>query len=426
MRFAAPCSLIAVVLVASLSGCAPTKEGIKNRQAANDRMNVVSAQISYDQAKQLFATGQLDKALREIDKAIERFSTMGEYDLLRGRILLEQARLEQSLQSFTAALAKNPTLADAQYYAGVIYQRWSDDEQAYTCYSEAFRLAPDKVHYLLAAAESLVALGEFDEAQQLIEPKLAYFEHNAALRQLQAQIAMLKGDARHAADLYGEARLLNPDDLSLMEEAVWAQYAAAMYSQCYESAKALQEKLQHPPVSSEQYGDQGYSASADRSDLTHLEARCLAMMGRGVEARELYLKLTQTPNGNTTEPALWSELGTLCWELGDFRSLAQASSQLIAMAPERYEGYLFRAVNERHKGNIDEALRLFREACDRANGVALPFMMLGKALEQTGDVDGARLAYNQALQADPSSTEARTVLRRLDEGQVITEAPTDP
>lgn len=399
--------VLSSTLVSTLGGCAPTKEGVKNRQAAADRMNVVSAQVNFDQSKQLFATGQLDKALREIDKAIERYPESGEYYLLRGRILQEQARLEQALAAFTTALEKNPKLADAQYYAGVIYQRWSDDEQAFTCYNQAFEIAPDRVHYLQAAAESLVAMGELDKAEQLIEPKLAYFEHNASLRQLQAQIAMLKGDAKRAAALYSEARMLNPDDQTVLEEMMWAQYAAGMFSQCFDSARTLQTLAKEP-----------------RQDLVHLEARCLAMMGRGVEARELYLQLCKTRAG---DPSVWSELGTLAWELGDYRSLAQASVQMMAIAPERYEGYLFRAVNEKHKGNQAQAVELFREACNRAGGVTLPFLMLGQALEQSGDVTGARTAYNDALQTDPDSAEAKALLRRLNgqPQQQITAAPVD-
>ena len=42
------------------------------------------------------------------------------------------------------------------------------------------------MHYLLASAEALVAMGEFDQAEELIVPKMAYFEHNASLHQLQA------------------------------------------------------------------------------------------------------------------------------------------------------------------------------------------------------------------------------------------------
>jgi tetratricopeptide (TPR) repeat protein len=259
------------------------------------------------------------------------------------------------------------------------------------------------VHDLLAAAEALGAMGEFEQATALIEPKMAYFEHNAALRQLRAQIAMLQGDPKRSAELYAEARMLEPDDVSLQEEMLWAQYAAGYYSQCYETATAMQVKAAQP-----------------RTDLTHLQARCLAMMGRGVEARELYLQLVKT---RSAEASYWSELGTLCWELGDYRNLAQSSVQMMAIAPDRYEGYLFRAVNERHKGNTAEAQRLLKEACKRAGGVTLPFLMLGQSLEQSGDRAGAALAYNQALQADPDSAEARALLGRLNGDQQISAAP---
>lgn len=416
----------AALTITHLAGCAPTGEGMKNRAAANDRMNLVGAQVNFEQAKQLFASGQLDKSLREIDKAIARFPKAGEYHLLRGRILLEQARLEQALEAFTLAIEKSTTpeteasaqpkatpdemdkfrmatAAEAQYFAGVVYQRWSDDEQAFHCYSEAFRLGPDKVHYLMAAAESLVALGELQQADDLITPKMAYFEHNAGLRQLQAQIAMLRGDAKRSAEIYAEARMLNPDDTSLLEEMIWVQYAAGMYAQCYETAKTL-----------------CVTTGVERPDLMHLQARCLAIMGRGVEAREIYISLTKS---RAADPAVWSELGTLAWELGDYRSLAQASVQLMAIAPERYEGYLFRAANEKHKGNNEEALRLLRESCRRAGGSTLPFLMLGQTLEQTGDFSGARTAYNAALAADPQSSEAITFLRRLNGEQQITAAP---
>src|SRR5688572_15942748 len=166
MRISSIVSLTVLAAVAGLAGCSPTKTGVKNRQAANDRMNIVAAQINLEQAEQFFSTGQLDEALSEIDKAIARYPESGEYHLMRGRILLEQGRLEQSLDAFTTSLEKNPRLADAQYFAGVIYQRWSDDEQAHTCYQAAFELQPEKVHYLLASAEALVAMGEFDRAEE--------------------------------------------------------------------------------------------------------------------------------------------------------------------------------------------------------------------------------------------------------------------
>jgi hypothetical protein len=39
-------------------------------------------------------------------------------------------------------------------------------------------------------------------------------------------------------------------------------------------------------------------------------------------------------------------------------------------------------------------------------------------------MDGARLAYNEALKAQPHSTEAADLLRRLNEGLRLSSAPT--
>jgi Flp pilus assembly protein TadD len=136
------------------------------------------------------------------------------------------------------------------------------------------------------------------------------------------------------------------------------------------------------------------------------------MMTRNSEAREIYIELTRL---RPSDPVVWSELGTICWDLGDYRRVAQCSVQLISLAPERYEGYMLRGINEKHKGNLDEAVRLFTQAADKAPEIALPHMLLGQALEQAGDADGAKLAYAQAVKAQPASTEAQDLLRRLNE-----------
>lgn len=394
---------VALTVIALVSGCGPTKSGIEARSAAQDRMSAVSAQIHYNQAKQSYESGQFDKAEREIARAIDIFPNPAEYSVLQGRIFLETHKLEPALASFEAAIQKNPTLAEPHYFTGIVYQRWSNDREAHESYLKAFELEPTKAQYLLAAVESLITLGEFEQAKELIESKLAYFEHNAALRQLQGQIALLQGQPKQAAALYAEARLLNPEDQTLLEELTWAQYAAGQYGECHQSVKLLQEQSRER-----------------RSDLLHLEARCLTMMDRGPEARELYIELTRMRPADTSA---WSELGTLCWNLGDFRRVAQCSVQLISLAPDRYEGYMLKGINERQKGNLKEAAKLFAQASERADQTALPHLLLGQTFEQTGEVERARVAYHKALAAQPDSTEAQDLLGRLNEAKRLSSAP---
>jgi tetratricopeptide (TPR) repeat protein len=398
-------AIVTVVMVAgalALCGCMPTKTGIEARAAARDRMNAVTAQIHYGQAKQSFETGSFDRASREIDTAIAIYAESAEYYILRARIHLETHRLEEALDSLETAMEKDAKLAEPHYYAGIVYQRWSDDREAHESYLKAFELEPTKVQYLLAAAESLVTLGEFEQARLLIEPKLAYFEHNAALRQLQGQIALLQGQPKEAAALYSQARMLNPEDDLLLEELVWAQYAAELYGDCHASLKLLQERCKD-----------------ERADLVHLEARCLAHLDRTTEARDLYIQLTRL---RPSDVVAWSELGALCWDVGDYRRVAQCSVQIISLAPERYEGYMLQGINERHKDNLEAAAELLAQAAARAPDVALPHLLLAQTLEQKGDFDAARLAYNDALKAQPTSTEARDLLRRLNE-RLLTSVP---
>ncbi len=439
----------------SLTGCnGPTTAGKEARNAASVRMNVINAQVQFDQARQSFEAGQFDKATREIKFAIARYPDSPAYYVLQGRVFLETHQLESALNSFNTAIkvsgrtadqvkekssdrnqpsapkvettlrsdSASPALAEAHYFSGIVHQRWSDDTQAYQSYLKAYEVEPTNPQYLLAAAESLISLGQFDAAAELVSPKMAYFEHNAALRQLQGQIALLKGDPKKAASLYAEARLLNPDDTMLLAQLMWAQYASGMYGPCLESVRMLQKKT--ATLSGNGQRASNATPEVPNADLIHMEARCLKMMGRGPEARDLYINLSKL---SPTDATVWTELAALAWDLGDFRRVALSSVQVISLVPDRYEGYMFKGINERERGNLNEAATLFRQSTQRNGGseVALPHLLLGQTMQQCGDFTSARTSFQQALRIEPGNSEAAELLRRLDESQRISSAPTD-
>lgn len=391
MRLILTAGLAAALL--ATAGCGPTSHGKKMRTEARSRVDAFNSHLSYDQALQAFEVGRFDVARRQIDAALARFPKEADYHVLKGRICLETHELEKAIRSFQAAIEENESCAEAHYFAGIVLQRWSDDRAAYEHYRRAFEIESTNVQYLLASAESLVALGEFEAAAAMVEDKLAYFEYNSALRHLLGQIALMNGDPATAAECFAHARLLNPDDLLLLEELAWAQYAAGSFSQCYDSLVYLKQVMNEP-----------------RPDLMHLEARCLAMMDRGTEARDLYMKFVRV---NESDVEAWIELGSVAWQLGDLRRVAQAGARVIAIAPNRYEGYFLKGVYERESGNVREAIRLFGEAASRSSDAALPHLILGRALEETGDLDGALMAYAGAARIDASDSDTQMLLKRL-------------
>lgn len=403
-----PKCLFAAVLASSamfITGCG-TPNSQKVRTEANERVMFVKAQLHFDQANQAFATGQLDKALREVETSIAVYDKHAPYFVLLGRVYLETHRLELAMKAFQRAQEMAPTSAEAHYFAGIVNQRWSRHTDAAECYLRAYELEQENPQYLLAAAEAFITIKRFAEAERLVVSKLSYFEHNAAMRQLLAQLALLQGDPTRATTLYREARTLNPEDLLLHEELARAEFTAGQFAQCLHSVRQIMSRL-----------------GEKRPDLLHLEARCLTMMDQTTDARNVYLELSRVAPTNID---VWIELGNLAYAIGDFTRVAQAGVQAIAIAPERFEGYLLKGLFERHRGRLNESLVLFEQAATLSPDAVMPQLMLGSALAQNGDLDGAIAAYGRAVRNDPDNARARAMLdQAIRQSSVIASEPTD-
>jgi hypothetical protein len=83
-----PLSIAAVAGLAAaalLSACAPRTAGLEARRDADERFRRTTSLVSFDQSKQAFESGDLDKARREIESAIARSDKEARYWTLLGR-----------------------------------------------------------------------------------------------------------------------------------------------------------------------------------------------------------------------------------------------------------------------------------------------------------------------------------------------------
>ena len=116
----------------------------------------------------------------------------------------------------------------------------------------------------MAAAETLVAMGEHERAEDLLMSKIDYFEHAPAIPHLMGQIAMLRNDPELAIERFTEARVLDAENVQLLEELAWAQYEAEQFGDCIETVRRVQDKV------SEQRVDLGLPRGAlPRDDRQH-------------------------------------------------------------------------------------------------------------------------------------------------------------
>ena len=329
----------------------PSKVGQLARKKAYERMNLVNADLASQQARQQFEVGQLDAAIATIDVAINRYPDKSEYHLLRGRILLEQHKLNDARSAFETSSSLNPGSAESHYLLGVLHQRCSDDEAALHSYAIASEKNPSHAQFFLAWIETLVALDRDREAIDLLLGN-HQFQHQASIPALLGQIYLRTGNPKSAAQYLADSRSLGNDDPILFADLAMAEFRASMYAECLMTLRELE--LTSP------------------NGLTLLQRRTrgksLAATGRLIQGRDICLLVTrQTPQ----DADAWIDLGYIAWKMGDYRRLEACGNEISTLSPSSLEGPLFVGKAAQKAQNADLATSLFAKAAALAENEEL-------------------------------------------------------
>ena len=392
MRQLLSITVSSLVLVSLLSACAPRSTGLQARKEADSRFQKTTSLVSYDQAKQAFASGELDKARKEIEIAIARAGREAKYWTLLGRIELESKRLEKALDAFGKAIECDPKLAEPYYYRGIVHQRWNENSKAIADYLQAAELDAERIAYVLAAAEIMITERKLDDARMLLLPKLAYFEHNAAMHELLGDIASLSGDSTSAALSYERASVIDPEAPLVGEKLIAALFDAGEYQKCLDAARRSKARAASQQTNGKRV--------VPTQDVLRHEGRSLAMLGRTSEARIIF---SDTVREYPEDVAAWRDLASAALELGDLSRAQSAAERLIALATEDAAGYTIRGIVSELKGDFDEAVRWHRLACYRAPKNAETLVALALALRQAGKKDECLTVLRTARAIDPQS-----------------------
>ena len=395
-------SLVAVSLasiVALVPACAPRAAGKEARIEANARFQRTTSLVSFDQAKQAFESGELDKARKEVETALARSGKEAKYWSLLGRIELESKKLEKAVEAFGKAIECDPKLAEPYYYRGIVYQRWSQNDKAIADYLKAGELDPERIAYVLAAAELMVAERKLDDARMLLLPKLGYFEHNAAMHELLGDIAQLGGDWASAAASYERAMMIDTEAPMIGGKFVAALFDAGEYQKCLETVRRQRQRAQSDQASGKRF--------VPSIEILRYEGRSLAMLGRVAEARVVF---SDTVREYPEDIGGWRDLATAALAIDDLQRALSASERLIALANEDPVGYTLRGHVAARKGNMEEAIGWHTSACQRGPSNSEAHIALGLAYAQAGRKGDAMKALQKALTLDPGSELAKEAI----------------
>ena len=379
----------------------PSKASMHNRIESRKRVEGHKSQLELERAYRAYSTGQFEKALKLAEQARQRTPYNPSSYMLMARTCLEMGRLESCDRLLGEALKIDENIPDAHYIRGVVYQRWSRDEQALDAYMTAWNLDPSNVqsvHYLLAAGEMLVDMGKYRQAREILLPKLPYFENNAAMHHLLGTISVLMEDYPGSIHHLNQASLIGGTDEIVMADLARAQLCADRFRDCLRTLTKLENSM----------------GEESPSWLFRLRARCYQEMGAPLDARASYAQLLRIDPDDIES---WIEYGATVHEIGDMKRLNTCADRLIALDPSRCEGYLYKGFVEVDRGRLQMAATWFQRSADSAGSDhSVPALALAHIEMMQGQKDSAFERCQRILMNDPADTHAQQLVDVLATG----------
>lgn len=399
-------TMTAAALLTAMGGCGQGKFTGAHKSAAEEKLSLIKSGTEWNMAHQQFLAGDLDKAHKSVDRSIALNPRVPKSHVLRGRILIEKGRLEEARESLLEAEKLDPTMADPQYYLGIIHERFNQPVEALERYRKASSCEPSNPQFVVASAEMLIYMDRLDEAESLLTERRSDFQYNAAICQTLGQIKTIRRDHEQAVRYFDEARLLAPDDNSIVEDLARAQIACGRFAEAEYHLGRLIE------------------ADKDRTrrDLMHLRARCLVKLDRPVEARSILQTLTSGAEG-AGDLTAWVMLGNVAATLNDAGRLRTASQRVIALAPDAYEGHFLKALHLRRQGDLSGALASADTAARLSTTDPGPHILRALIQQDLGRRADARKSLLAALKIDPKNASAKQIMDTLDSRPAVAGHP---
>lgn len=334
------CTILLLIII----GCETTPHQT-SQQRAEQNWQLVRAEVKYQLATQQLGQDRLADAVTSLREAVALAPDNPTFLRLLAKCNLEMGNIPEATRNLTQAADLGDTSAEFHYAAGLLAERRNEPDRAVHHFKEAFDQDPTQIDHLTAYTETLVTLGQFDDARTLINHYLNDFDRAPKLLVARATIAELQNDLPKAERDYSEAYARN-------EEATWiAERHALLLVRMGEFAKAMpilqslladnsESMMPESSVSSFTANIKNTPASASKPSLVRALATCHNRTGTTKAARTM---LYDHLDNYATDARAWWLLAEANVRLQDWNGAHSCIDRGKSLAPNRPEWDLLRA-----------------------------------------------------------------------------------
>jgi Tfp pilus assembly protein PilF len=384
-------------LLLTLSACSTSKEPSAS-EAARKQWNDAQASVLLGLANDQYQNGSFDKSRSTIDQAIRATPTSAPAHILSAKLYMEAGQLDQAEMELAEARKLDPQNAEVDYLCGVIYQRWQQPQRALAYYQSACDKATSELAYLLAKAETMVAMDQRPQALALLQAKVSYFEHSGAIRDEVGLLLMQEGRYPEAIEMLRRAVILAGDDLTIKEHLAMALF----YNDQYSEAAAMLSNL---------LADDQYSR---RTDLMVTLGYCQLQTAHASDAVVTFQQATEIAPDSM---GVWLGLGRAELQQNNFKRAEAALQHGLALDESSSEGHLLMGYVQLQENRVTDAYSSFTRASRLDPSDTVSLCMVGLALDRMGRPRQAAQCFERALQIKPGDQMAGQLLTNLDLGQ---------
>ena len=378
-----------------LVGCSTAHEkSPEQKQLAQAQWNDARSDVLLGLANEQYKDGNLDKCRQTVEEALKMQPNSAPLHVLSAKLDIEQGQMDAADNELKTAREIDHTCAEAYYLSGVVYQRWEKPEVAYDYYTHASELAPNELAYLLARSEMLVAMNRTGEALVMLQDKVTFYEHSAAIRDAVGQLLMQMNRYEDAVAILREAAILGSDEPAIKEHLALAEFCNKNYA----DAEQLLARL-----TSEDGGK--------RVDLLLELAQCQVQLAETRQAVQTFSTITDLDSSCTQA---WLGLGQCAIGCGDFRRAEMSARRVLASDADNASAHLLLGYACYSSDQMDEAVKQF-DLCTKLTPTdPTPWCMEGLAYCKQGRVVDAARCCDKARQIDASDPMVDKLSAQLD------------
>jgi len=375
-------SAVILVISAMCAGCQPHAE---NKKLAYIRWQKSMAKVKLKTAENQYDSGKYDEAARSIAECISADLNTPQVHLLSGKVLMSQGRPKQAREQLKIVVDLDEETDLGWYLLGVLCQQQQQFSQACRYYTKAMELKPNNADYILGLAEIYVARGEYEQATELLETKIAALPGQSRLIAAAGDLMLRSSCLEDAIQYYKRAILLNANDV---ESTRSLGHCYVLDKQWDEAANIFEQLLRQ--------------CDNENARQTYLDvlARCSMNKARYSKAVNCYGELSRSQDDNAQ---FWLHMGQAALGAGGANRAFICSQRALFLRPGWPDALALMGGAQYANEDYQRAIKSFEKIVEEKSTSGFAWLMIGRCYQQLGDMTTARDAYRKALQLKPNS-----------------------